>query len=480
MISEFRPHIVFGLGDGSVLEQIPSACKVYLLLFPGEHYESPPREWIRAHSAADYADAASIVRRWFAAHSAIVTLASAEILDSHPLAPEAEKLRSEWAPRLIERMCHHIEDLGNDPLDTWQGAKHALSHGAQLAHCPTTDDLFDHYKGLPAICIGAGPSAEAELDTIAKAQDNAVLFCTDAMLGACKARGIAPDFVCSFERLAAITKMMKDTGGTPDGSTLLAPPIISPEVVEEFKGRVLWYWRPDMLERWLDPTVIGRNTGNSCGTMSVAAAMIAGCDPIYLVGHDLCSDDAGKTHSPSAAPMAQLPEDANYVKPIPTVAADGRPVFTTRLWSAFRGDIEFFLTERGTRQIYNVGRGLAISGATQTFRLPVYWRKVDKPPKPTRYAAGRDPNESREILKTDCNGIIAECQYLLAKKTPIDPNQFVLSKMVGESTYPLWHDIFRALYHGGLFRMHLRENGDTHRLIAGAIMGVAAKIKAEL
>lgn len=487
MITQFQPHIVLGLGDGSIIDIIPPDRRVCLIMFPGEQGEPPAREGLTFVRAETVASAMNWIRRQFASHAQIVTLASTLVLADHELSPEAEKHRAAWSPEIVKRICLYFEDLGNDPRDTWTGVRHSIIHGPLLQTAPTTDDLLMHYKGLPAICLGAGPSAAEPgiMDSIAAAQGKAVILATDAMLRPLRARGINPDFVVAIERIEATADMLDGLGG--GGATLIAPPPIAPRAVAAMERDVLWYWRPDNLERWLCPYAVGRNTGNSCGTLGVAAAIIAGCDPIYLIGHDLCMADDGRTHSddadPAAKSLATMLGSTPYYTPEDEVAIDGRPVRTTPLWRLFRADLEHFMQSTvDVCTVVNCSNGLDIRG-TKVGPFPTTWPATAVPPKPTRDLVRPLPKNPREFLDTlrlDCGQIVQAVRAL--EETGIaDPDALLLPKLVDPSTLVLWRDITRSLYHSTLLRLHLRpEEGPEFAGRARAHMATALKASAQL
>lgn len=419
-----------------------------------------------------------LLRRRYADHREIATLASTELVANDPALVD----------QVEERLALYFNDIGNCFQDAWQGVRNALGHRARLARCPTTEDLVGHYSGMPAVVLGAGPGVDTRWDAIAEARRGALLFVCDAMVRPCMARGIVPDFVCAIERLPDVYDCM--VGIDKTGMTLIAPAVIEPRLVDDFAGRVIWAWRACLLEQWTAPAVRPCNVGHSSGTLAVGAAALAGCSPIYLVGHDLCMQ-GGETHSATADAMVQLTAanlDRDYFHTrIATQNWCGAPVTTINLWQMLRADIEHILAEHPRQSVILTGDGLAIRGAQPgelhpgtLGRLP---RLRDGTMRvPERAVRGNDITAHYPQLIRDCDTLVARCQSVLDRPTPDGAERLRLSTIVGQSTAVLWGELLQSVYEAGLVRLHLQvaSEADTHRHVAKTIMAIARLLREEL
>lgn len=361
-------------------------------------------------------------------------------------------------PALLEfidlELSYRFDDLGNCFYDCWSGIKNALMNGTRLATAPTTDDLRDKLVNRAAIVLGAGPGVTPRWDDIKAAQGKAVLFCCDVMLEPCLKRGIIPDYICTIERVPASFECMQGMDKT--GITVLAPPVIESRVVDDFDGRVIWCWRGCGLEIWLDHSVHRHDFGRSCGTQGVAAALIAGCNPIYLVGHDLCMD-GDKTHCDDAQATtkgtAENLDTDEYHRRIPAKSISGRDVTTIRLWGMFKNDIEHILSLHPTHMVINTGDGLPITG-TYPGSLPPGWGDPVALPTITRAQYGRDPSELIQLMLDDIPILKQRYREVLELSEP-DHRKLIISSMVNPKTAQAWTEIYASIYVPALVRLYL-------------------------
>ncbi len=359
-------------------------------------------------------------------------------------------------PALVEyidqEMSYRFDDLGNCFYDCWTGIKNALMNGKRLATAPTTGDLRGALLNMPAIVLGAGPGATPRWDAIKASRGKAVLFCCDVMLEPCLARGIVPDYVCTIERVPASFECMQGMDKT--GITVLAPAVIESRVVDDFDGRVIWCWRGCGLEVWLDHTIPRSDFGRSCGTQGVAAALIAGCNPVYLVGHDLCMDGE-KTHCDDAqattkATATNLDTD-EYHRRIPAKSMSGRDVTTIRLWGMFKNDIEYIAKSYFWSTVINTGDGLPIEGALHG-ELPETWGNPITIGSIHRAKPGNDPSELIGLMLADIP-ILRDRFREVAAMTEPDYQKLMLSKLVNPKTAQAWTEIYASIYVPALVRL---------------------------
>ncbi len=412
---------------------------------------------------ASLPDALMYLRKKYGSHSDIVKLGGLDIQGDN-----------EWRPAIENRLREFLDDLGNCPLDAWMGALHSISHGDLLSRCPNSGSLRNAYAGKPAICLAAGPTASQHMDWIKEIQGSHYIFTCDSMLDGCLEHGITPDYVCMIEREQ---RMSQFVGRGKCGSYLLAPPVIHPDCTKSFGSNVLWWWGADELYYWLGE-VDRSPMGRSAGTLSVAAALWAGCNPIYLVGHDL-GYALGRSHAPATHALArdiQAVDDAKdslgnyYLDQFDIPKNGGGMVRSNGLWSLFKGDIETMVAQHPERTVYNANttEGAVITG-TIAGGIPAHGPL--KPTKTWEIPSISDPKTRIPSILADLDSLQAACQSAM-KRLCNNPNRddlaaiahdIAISKLVSMENAWLFGYVARPLYSGQALRLHLRASQGADR-----------------
>lgn len=154
----------------------------------------------------------------------------------------------------------------------------------------TINELKDIAKGMPAVCVSAGPSLAKNIDLL---RDKAwrkkiVLISVQTALKPLLDRGIEPDFVTALDYHAISRRFYEGIGDLPN-VTLVAEPKVHASVVDGFPGPVRMTGN-GFLERCLapaSPKVTPISGGATVAHLSVYLAQHLGCDPIILIGQDL-------------------------------------------------------------------------------------------------------------------------------------------------------------------------------------------------
>lgn len=416
-----------------------------------------------------------LLRQIYNTASMIASLISTKLVSADP----------ERVAYCDREMAWFFDDLGNCFQDSWEGVRNALSNGARLATHPTTGDMRGAYAGLPAIVLGAGPGAADRLDAIKDIRGHAVLIVCDVMLGACLERGIVPDFVSAQERLPLVYESMQGLDKT--GITLLAPMVVERRVVDDFAGRVVWCWRGCLMETWVDDQIQRNNFGRSCGVQGISAALLAGCNPVYLAGHDLCMQ-GDQTHANGAHELTQqttvnISEDSDeYHQKRPAKSISGRDVVTTHLWGMFKSDIEHIIQEHPQQLVINTGDGLPIKGTLPGELLPEWTmeRSISLPVF-TRKKPGNNPLALIQTMLSDIPQIEKRCQEVLSVDAP-SHESLRLTTMVDHKTAGVWCEIYGSTYASALIRVHLQPSQHIAMLkrTANTILHTLPRIRAEL
>ena len=431
-----------------------------LVLLPGE--EIPPaRAGLTVYQPETLDSALVALRLTFAKHAAIATLGGATVAGEHP-----------WREAIERRLIEFLEDLGNCPQDSLEGAVNAIRNGASIAEGYNSAGLAGALAGKAAICIGAGPSATPEaLAKIREIQGTHYIFACDAMVEACAKAGIVPHFVTMLERVPEMIPLVEHAD---PASTFIAMPVVDPRCAAKFT-RTVWYWGGDDLYTWLHPGIAQSACGRSSGTLSVGAALAAGCNPVYLVGHDLAygPDRAGHStaaHFDAADGQRKKDEaatDGYYEGEQWTVAGySGQPVLTNGAWSLMRGDIELMVADCPDRRVISAqdGMGAAISGVISGPLPEPGGEKVSARPTimpvPVLDPRGRLPS-----IRDDISRIMAvanRAQTLLYRpETKLNEIAAALAigAIVSAENRPLFRYVTRTIATSLSLRLHLRAEG---------------------
>lgn len=463
----------------------PGQGRVDMFLLPGES-APPPREGLTVFAPKDLPGALHLLRHLFADHAEILTLAQTAVVGDHP-----------WTTAVESRLAEFINDLGNSTTDCWVGALNAIRNGPRLKGAPTTDQLRGLLAGRPAICLAAGPSATPEaIGRIRELRRTHFVFCAEVMLGACLKAGFAPDFVTMLERPPAMHKFVRGLGAD---TTLIAAAVVDPGCVAEFP-RVVWWRGGDRFYDWLCPTdSVPVMAGRSTGVLSVAAALLSGCNPVYLVGHDLAYGPDATSHSGGVHPEApallaeaeQREPDCYGRRRFEAPGWSGQGVQTNGFWNLFRGDISTIAADFPDRTVISAqgGAGAAIAGVTAG-ELPAIRRHTPPIYRPTVPGSAMvDPTDRLPSILADIDSIEAAATAGIAALAQPNPDlaalseSFALSTVVSHANAPLFQYMFQALFHSLQLRL-LWRGPEVHReclrLLAVTLLASCGRIREDL
>lgn len=418
------------------------------------------------------------LRNHYADHQRIASLGGLQILADHPIegtgstAPSLSheitpaSIRDEWAPAIEAKLCELLDDLGNCPLDSWKGARHVILNGDRLALAPTGRELASAHAGHPAIVLGSGPSASDYLPIIARIRSGVRIFSADTMLHGLLQVGIVPDYVCAIEREPNITRVLAKDADC--GAVLIASPFIEPECAQNWGDNLLFWHGADDIFRWIDPKIEAIPSGRSSGSLALAAAIHAGCSPIYLVGHDL-SYRNGLSHADTAHPIAHSANKKALDEAAPTDPMRQRSqvlgnhtgmVETCGLWNRIRGDLEGIIANHPETKVWNVcGYGGArIAGAPvgDLPEMPLALPPIQRlPPSGVDSPLQRLPTIRIALACADLR--LRSAKMRLITGVPLDEisNDLQVSRLFGEGNASLFHYVTRSVYNALTLRMHL-------------------------
>ncbi len=464
----------------------PGQGRVDLVLLPSE-LGPPAREGLTVHAPEDLEGALHAMRHAFCSDD-ILSLAGTDVVgDANP----------EWTSAIESRIAQFVEDLGNSVYDCWEGARNVIRNATRFANAPTSDNLRNTHRGCPAICLAAGPSATPEmLARIRGLKSTHIVFSAEVMLGACKRAGFAPDFVSIIERPPGTTQFVKGLGAD---STLIATAVVDPATVAEFP-RVVWWRGGDRFYDAFFPGVEPQMAGRSTGVLSIAAAILAGCNPIYLVGHDLAYAPGHVSHCSSVHPEAPGPLAVAETQPVDCYGReqltcngwDGSELETNGFWQLFRLDIETIIRD-APPEVSVVScqdwRGARIAGVFPGELPPARVRApmLIRPPIPPSGTTVRTDLVASVLKDAAWLGEKAESAAdilgsCLDKTLSYVAASLAISENVSRQNTPLFQYIFQTLNHALALRLAVRPETQREclKLLAGNLARVCRYIKADL
>lgn len=145
----------------------------------------------------------------------------------------------------------------------------------------------DAYKGKPAIIVSAGPSLNKNIEELKTLQHKAVIISAGSAIMALKKHGIVPHYLCSIDPYQINAE--RTLPYLDERTTLIADCQVSHEIIDEFPGNVIFFASEFDKELVPDLNIINElQTNATVTTTSLNLAVHFGCDPIVLVGQDMC------------------------------------------------------------------------------------------------------------------------------------------------------------------------------------------------
>ena len=150
--------------------------------------------------------------------------------------------------------------------------------------------LFNKFKGIPAIVVGAGPSLDKNVALLKEVNDNAVIIAVDRTLGLLIPLGITPHLV-PFIDYSEINYDEKYAPLQMDEKLFMVfSQTLHHKITKRFWGEKFVMHMTDRLSGILSHYWGNKGTippGLHVGHLAFCLARAMGCDPIILVGMDL-------------------------------------------------------------------------------------------------------------------------------------------------------------------------------------------------
>ena len=231
------------------------------------------------------------------------------------------------------------------------------------------------FKGLPAVVAGAGPSLDRAIAALRGLPDRAVIFATDTAMRPMLHAGLSPPFTVGLDPSPSNARHFHSLPD-PDDVWLISESALDETAAAPFGDRTFWF-RVSSHHPWPWYNELGVDIGRidvwgSVLTGAFQVAVLAGCDPIVLVGADLSFTNdrpycRGTTYEFTWTQAIATGKDLHQVwKEQMERAADrteavdlhGGKVNTTRTLQSFRDWLVSRAARSGRRVINATGAGI--------------------------------------------------------------------------------------------------------------------------
>lgn len=275
---------------------------------------------------------------------------------------------------LFQKDCTRFEEALKNNIRAYRDSWHTTKKFGQqmisntLANMPSMfpgtsfGALKEKFKGLPAICIAAGPSLDKTITDVKKIKDQALIIACDSSVNALAAVGLQPHIVVTTDIFRTNFEKIKNRVDHLRDSILIYGIESNPDNVRKFLGpkRVAVSSSSRILLDWLDPKW-NLNCGlpflTSVSQMAIFSTIALGADPVVLVGMDL-SYPKGNSHSAEAVTQEYL----NLNKMIKIGGVNGNKIFSSSQLVADKIILEGEIAKSETRFINTSIDGALIKG----------------------------------------------------------------------------------------------------------------------
>jgi hypothetical protein len=238
-------------------------------------------------------------------------------------------------------------------------------------------------KGIPAVVAAAGPSLDLALDDLRAVAGRALLIAVDTALRPLLAHGLHPALAVGMDPGERNARHFQSLPACP-ATWLVAESALDPGAARVFGDRTFWF-RVANHQPWPWYRELGLDVGQidvwgSVLTAAFQTAVLAGCDPIVIVGADLAYTKGrpyarGTTYEHDWAYSAAIGADlerawrmqAGMFEQIRVPDLHGRETMTTAPLQAFRDWMVTQAARSGRRVVNATGEGILFgSGIEQS------------------------------------------------------------------------------------------------------------------
>lgn len=225
--------------------------------------------------------------------------------------------------------------------------------------------LKGRFPGVPAILVAAGPSLQKNVHYLREARGRAIIICGDTVLGYLLARDIKPDFVVSVDS-QEMTFSKYHGVDIPEDVGLVFHPGCYEKIFKQFPGPKFasatkmpaYHW---LRHCWAEKGSVDGE--NQCQMhMGFVFAEWLGCNPIVIVGQDLCFTDE-RMHVKGGSYLTKQSEAEHVESGTQTINIFGEQVRTSPAFLSYRSTFERKVKYFPGISINATEGGLPIEGA---------------------------------------------------------------------------------------------------------------------
>lgn len=264
-------------------------------------------------------------------------------------------------------------------------------------------NLFNKFKGIPAVIISAGPSLNKNIHLLKDLKGRAVLIAVGTAYKALKKHNIEPDFITSCDGGEPNYRHFKDL--KIENIPLVYDPVIHYKILKEYKGPLVAANISNIFLSWFEEKLDFKTGNLSCGSsianVSLDFAYKLGADPIIFVGQDLAYTDGrthaeGTTYEKNRVEASKINASQVYVTDI-----NGEKVLSSRTFQAFLRWFENFIEKRKDKVYIDATEGGARIEGTEIIPLKGVIEKYCQNVQPIKDIIAEFINKSSPINRKD-------------------------------------------------------------------------------
>ena len=245
--------------------------------------------------------------------------------------------------------------LTTDINSTRKWRNNIIANLPYIFKSPKADDFFNEFKGIPAICVSAGPSLDKNINDIKKAEGKAIIMCVGTSLKPLLKNGIEPDIVVSMDGNKANFEHFKDINNIPD-SYLFAEKANHYMIQQKWHDKQVFFTMKRNFSGWVE-NLKGNytpiQTGGTVAHSMVDLAYKMGADPIILAGQDLAYA-GGKTHASGTTYENQKSNNQDLIE---VDGIKGDKVLTSKAFMTMLSYFNNYFSKRPGRQYIDATEG---------------------------------------------------------------------------------------------------------------------------
>lgn len=161
--------------------------------------------------------------------------------------------------------------------------------------------LFEKFRNIPAVVVGAGPSLDKNIMWLGQAQGRAIIIAVDTIFASLIKAGITPTVVVTLDPQVEVARFFRDVDSSR--RLLVAPTIAHPESLDQWKGDIVFYnkYAPDIPElvkiASINPGLGYLIPGGSVLTIGLDLEYRMGANPVAFAGQDLSYRSEGAAYA---------------------------------------------------------------------------------------------------------------------------------------------------------------------------------------